>query len=69
MKKRIQHKIVALVGLLSFLYLCNPGLGLFEFIPDGIPIIGNIDELSATYLLYSSLSYFGFDIRSPFKKK
>lgn len=69
MKKRIQNTLVALVGVLSFLYLCNPGMGVFEFVPDGIPVIGNIDELSATYMLYSSLSYFGIDIRSLFKKK
>ncbi len=31
-------------------YLLNPGMGLFELIPDGMPIIGNLDEAAATAL-------------------
>lgn len=57
----------ALIGLLSFLYLLNPGFGLFEFIPDAIPFIGNLDEGTAVYLLISSLSYFGIDVKGIFK--
>jgi hypothetical protein len=58
---------VALVGILSALYLLNPGFGLFEFIPDNIPIIGNLDEGTAMYLLISSLAYFGIDLKGIFK--
>lgn len=41
--------IIISVGMLSGLYLLNPGFGIFELIPDGIPFIGNLDEASATF--------------------
>jgi hypothetical protein len=60
--------LVATIGILSLLYLLNPGLGVFEIIPDNIPIIGNLDEVTATYLLLSALAYFGADFRGIFGK-
>ena len=38
-----------------------PGFGVFEFIPDTFPFIGNLDEATATLLLLSTLAYFGID--------
>lgn len=32
-------------------YLLNPGAGVFEAIPDQLPIIGNLDEAAAVGLL------------------
>jgi len=60
--------IVAILGLLSLLYIINPTAGLIEIIPDNFPIIGNLDEAAATALLLSCLSYFGIDIFNIFKK-
>jgi uncharacterized membrane protein YkvA (DUF1232 family) len=60
---------VALVGLLSLLYLVNPGLGVFEFIPDNLPVVGNLDEATATFLLLNCLAYFGLDLRHLFKRE
>ena len=60
---------VALVGLLSLLYLVNPGLGVFEFIPDNLPLIGNLDEAAAVVLLLNCLAYFGIDLRGFFERK
>lgn len=63
---------VGTIGLVSFLYLLNPTFGLFEFIPDAVPFIGNLDEATASFLFLSSLSYFGLDLRGVFgsgKKK
>ena len=57
---------VIIIGVLSALYLINPGFGIFEFIPDAIPIVGNLDEGTATFLLLSSLAYFGIDLRKQF---
>ncbi len=59
---------VAVTAILSFLYLLNPTLGIFEFIPDNIPFIGNIDEGAAVFLILSALKYFGHDVRNVFKK-
>ncbi|MDP0490816.1 MAG: DUF1232 domain-containing protein [Verrucomicrobiota bacterium JB023] len=57
---------MALVGLLSLLYILNPTMGVFELIPDNFPVIGNLDEAAATALLLTCLSYFGIDIPKLF---
>jgi uncharacterized membrane protein YkvA (DUF1232 family) len=35
------------------LYIANPTGGLFELIPDNLPVVGNLDEAAATALLIS----------------
>ena len=60
--------IIALIGILSALYILNPTAGLFEILPDNIPFVGNIDEATATTLLLASLSYLGVDLSNFFKK-
>lgn len=64
----LKRLVVAFIGVLSGLYLFNPGWGIFELIPDNIPFIGNLDEGAATFLLLSSLAYFGLDLRDIFGK-
>ena len=54
--------LVFLVGLLSFIYLLNPTCGVFELIPDNLPLVGNLDEAGATMLLLYAFRYFGYDI-------
>lgn len=61
--------LVFIVGLLSFIYLLNPGFGGLELIPDILPGIGNIDEATATALLISALGYFGINVPDIFGKK
>lgn len=61
--------IIAVVGIVSFLYLLNMSMGMFEFLPDNIPLVGNVDEVMATTLLLSSLAYFGFDLNHFFKRE
>jgi hypothetical protein len=36
-------------------YLANIGFGLVELIPDNAPIIGNLDEVVATYIALRGL--------------
>jgi len=60
---------VVLVGIIAFLYILNPTAGIFELIPDVIPIVGNLDEAGATALVIASLGYFGIDFAHMFKKK
>lgn len=63
----IQEDIVVFfVGLVCLIYLLNPTMGVFELIPDNIPLIGNLDEVGATALLFYSLRYFGYDIINMF---
>ena len=57
-----------LLMLLAIIYLLNPTAGLFELIPDNIPVIGNLDEVAATAILLSSLRYFGWDLTAMFSR-
>ncbi|MDZ4768109.1 MAG: DUF1232 domain-containing protein [Chloroflexota bacterium] len=51
---------------LAILYLLNPTLGFFEFVPDNLPIVGNLDEFAATALLLNALRYYKIDITKLF---
>ena len=31
-------------------YVLNPGMGVFELVPDNLPLFGNLDEAAATAL-------------------
>jgi hypothetical protein len=62
--KYIRHSIVFCIGILCAAYIMNLGLGIVEFIPDNIPIIGNLDEAAATLILINCMAYFGLDIRN-----
>ena len=50
--------VILLAAVFSVIYLANPTLGVFEFIPDGLPIIGNLDEAGATMLLMWAVNEF-----------
>ena len=65
MKKFLIH----VVGLTSLLYLLNIGVGVIELIPDNIPIVGNLDEATATILLINYLRYLGINLSNIFKDK
>jgi hypothetical protein len=51
---------VVLAGFSGF-WLLNFSMGIFE-IPDILPVVGNIDEAAAAWMLFSSLSYLGFNV-------
>ncbi len=48
MKQLVKHLLVGLLGLVALAYLLNPTAGIFECLPDNIPILGNLDEAAAT---------------------
>lgn len=68
-KRSSKDTVVIILMVISILYLLNPTAGVFEFIPDRVPIIGNLDEGIAATLLLSCLNYFGYNITGVFKKK
>lgn len=61
--------LIAFAGLLAFLYLANPTMGLFEFLPDNLPLVGNVDEATATMVLLGVLRYFGWDLTNLFSER
>lgn len=67
--KILKNLIVVILGLLSAVYLLNPGAGVIELIPDNVPFVGNLDEAAATLLLLNCLAYFGLDLRHLFRKR
>jgi hypothetical protein len=64
----LKNIFVFLIGILSLVYLINPGMGIFELIPDNLPIIGNLDEAGAAVLLIAALKYFSVDLTRFFIK-
>ncbi|MCB0507717.1 MAG: YkvA family protein [Chitinophagales bacterium] len=67
MKK--QDISVIAVALIAIFYLINPTAGFIELIPDNIPIIGNLDEAAAVFILISALKYFGFNLPNIFNRE
>lgn len=43
--------LVYVLAVIGVIYILNPTLGIFEFIPDFLPFIGNIDEGVAVMLI------------------
>jgi len=64
----VKKVVVFCVGLFATLYILNPTAGLFEIIPDNLPLVGNLDEAAAVALLLMCLSYFGIDLPNIFKR-
>ena len=50
--------LVYTFAVLGFLYILNPTAGLFEFIPDVVPFVGNLDEGVAFMLILAGLVEF-----------
>lgn len=47
---------VFVLAALGVLYILSPTLGIIEFIPDNLPIIGNLDEgVAFTLIMYGVL--------------
>jgi len=59
----MKNIVVLLLGILGAFYLLNPGSGLFELIPDNLPLVGNLDDAAALVLLVMCLQH--FDIQLP----
>lgn len=60
---------VIIAAILSVIYLVNPGAGIIEFLPDNLPLIGNLDEATATAVLLACARYFGLDLARFFGRK
>jgi len=44
--------LIYLAAVIGLIYVLNPTMGIFEFIPDNLPLIGNLDEGVAFLLVW-----------------
>lgn len=64
----VKDALVFCVGAVALVYLLNPGAGFLEFLPDNLPLLGNIDEAAAAGILIACVRYFGFDLTRLLKR-
>ena len=59
---------IYLMAVLGIVYILNPTAGVIEFIPDNLPIVGNLDEGVAFLMIWYALVEF-FEGRKYKKSK
>lgn len=69
MTRLLKEMLIVALAVLAFIYLVYPSLGVFELIPDAIPVIGSLDEASATLILINTLRYYGIDLARLYGKR
>lgn len=60
--RTLKEMVIVVLGIISAIYLINPTAGVFELIPDVVPIIGNLDEAAAVGILINTFRYYGWDM-------
>ena len=48
--------------VLGGLYIINPTAGIFELIPDVVPVVGNLDEAALMFLIFGAMRYLGWTL-------
>lgn len=69
MGRLVKEMMILGLAAAAAIYLIYPSLGVFELIPDAIPIIGSLDEASATIILVNTFRYYGLDLTRLFGKR
>ena len=54
-QRGVPRWLVYTLSILGGVYILNPTLGIFELIPDILPIVGNIDESLAVMLVLAGI--------------
>jgi hypothetical protein len=69
MPRLFKEMVILGLGAVAAIYLVYPSLGVFELIPDAIPVLGSLDEASATVILLNTLRYYGIDLARLYGKR
>jgi uncharacterized membrane protein YkvA (DUF1232 family) len=48
-----------LTVVLGGIYLINPTAGIFELLPDNLPVVGNLDEAAVVLVMLAAMRYLG----------
>lgn len=62
MRRLIKELIILGFTAIAAIYLINPTAGILEFVPDNLPVIGNLDEAAAVLIILATLRYYGLDL-------
>jgi len=54
-ERGVPRWLVYTLSIIGGVYILNPTLGIFELIPDILPIVGNIDESLAVMLILAGI--------------
>jgi hypothetical protein len=68
MIRLFKEMFIIFLALIALLYLLNPTLGIFEFLPDNLPLVGNLDEGLAVVILLNTTRYYGIDLTRLYKR-
>jgi uncharacterized membrane protein YkvA (DUF1232 family) len=55
MKRNLKLAAYVTGLVMSVAYIMNPGAGVFELLPDALPIVGNLDEAGMTALFLACM--------------
>ena len=69
MRRMLKETVIILLAAIAVIYLLNPTAGVFELIPDNIPLVGNLDEAGAVTIILSTLGYYGIDMNLLYGRK
>ena len=58
----LKEMVIVFLAVFAVIYLIFPTLGIFELIPDAVPLIGSMDEATATLIILNTLNYYGLDL-------
>ncbi len=62
MGRLLKEMMILGLAAAAGIYLMNPTLGIFELLPDNLPLVGNLDEAGAVLILVNTLAYYGLDL-------
>ena len=43
-------------------YMINPTAGIFELLPDNLPVVGNLDEAAVVFIMLAAMRYLGMHL-------
>lgn len=69
MGRALKELVIIVVGVIAVIYLLNPTAGILEFLPDNLPVVGNLDEAAAVAILVNTFAYYGIDTSRLYGRK